>query len=586
MRHSTFKFQAALTLLALIVMSLPAINKTTVSLANPESGLKASPIASFNASSHASVLYQVEGRIAARYPTSEELKFVTQSAPSTEMHDLNAYTPSAIGGLKIVLMGTPQLESYPEAKAAFLKAAATWESAISTPMTIIVDIDYGPTQFGEQVPSDLAGFNCTQLLIGNPIYLRFLEQLLNNASTEEELDLYYRMPQPFLKTDQGDTSAIIAPSPVYRALGLIERHADVAPDPPHFGRRPAIWINSSVPFDFDYSNGIDADKYDFDAVVSRAFGQILGFYSAAGRLEVEPDAELAASAWDAFRLPPNSTLESLSSAARILKSGGNPFFFMGTDDLPLSTALPDGSGGDGSPAGYWKDDVLIGRRIGIMDPTIPIGKRQMITLNDIKALDLFGYALRPFGNTKPVLASLSADLNGDILTLDGSLIDPDGDVIQARLEFLDKKDRVVGATAPFAADFGIVPSQFFNFDIRDMGSVPSVVQVSLVVIDTKGNESNAVTADFSGGDSGAPKIKSFNFKGGEKLIIKGKGLKPGVEIEVNGFVINPPSGINAAKNGKTVEIQGTIEELNLRSGPNRIRAIRNGLRSKLFIGEL
>ena len=35
--------------------------------------------------------------------------------------------------------------------------------------------------------------------------------------------------------------------------------------------------------------------------------------------------------------------------------------------------------------------------------------------------------------------------------------------------------------------------------------------------------------------------------------------------------------------GKDVEIEGTMDELNLRSGANRIRAIRNGLRSNVFV---
>ena len=74
----------------------------------------------------------------------------------------------------------------------------------------------------------------------------------------------------------------------------VEHREDVAPDPPHFGPLPSIWLNSNVPYDFDYTNGIDADKYDFDAVVSREFGRVLGFISLVGELEIDPGKPLAA----------------------------------------------------------------------------------------------------------------------------------------------------------------------------------------------------------------------------------------------------------------------------------------------------
>src|SRR6185369_824087 len=48
-------------------------------------------------------------------------------------------------GLKIILRSTQQLETFPPAKNAFLRAAQTWEAVIQTPITVILDVDYGPT---------------------------------------------------------------------------------------------------------------------------------------------------------------------------------------------------------------------------------------------------------------------------------------------------------------------------------------------------------------------------------------------------------------------------------------------------------
>src|SRR5262249_40894601 len=44
-------------------------------------------------------------------------------------------SPSA---LRIVLRGTTQLQSFPPARNAFIRAAAQWESVIQTPITVVV----------------------------------------------------------------------------------------------------------------------------------------------------------------------------------------------------------------------------------------------------------------------------------------------------------------------------------------------------------------------------------------------------------------------------------------------------------------
>ena len=529
-----------------------------------------------------SALYQFDGALLARNATAEESALVNEIENAGDMTLLSSAEPSAQGGLKILLRSTAQLDANQRAKQAFVKAAQTWESVVSTPMTVIIDIDYGPNCFGNPAPPDLAGVTNPQILFGEGHYLEFLEHLLDNASTPEELELYYRLPQPVLPTDQGETFNVQVPSAVFRATGLIDRHATDDYNPPLYGPRPSIWINSTSPYDFDFTNGIDSSMFDFDAVVSREMGRVLGFYSTVGLVESHPDCPLAASSWDMFRVPPSATLDSFSTVERILTTGGNHFFFMGgTEELPLSTGLSD-MGGDGNEPGHWKDDTLFGLRIGIMDPTIPMGKRQTVTRHDVKALDLFGYGIFPTGNNKPVISSVAGDLNGQVLTLSGSLTDADGDVLQAQVQLLDKKNNVLGQTAPFAIDVGILPSQFFEFEFPNMGNFPEATQVSLTIIDSRGNISNALKADFTAGDTGGPRIKSAAYKT-DKLIIRGKKLKAGVQIEINGVIINPPSGIKTTKSGKDVEIEGTMQELNLRTGANRIRAIRNGLRSNVFV---
>lgn len=48
-------------------------------------------------------------------------------------------------GLRIVLHGTSQLEQNQTAKNAFIVAANRWEAIISTPITVVIDVDFGTT---------------------------------------------------------------------------------------------------------------------------------------------------------------------------------------------------------------------------------------------------------------------------------------------------------------------------------------------------------------------------------------------------------------------------------------------------------
>jgi len=56
---------------------------------------------------------------------------------------------NAVGHLTIILEGTQNLNDNAPAKAAFDRAAAAWEAVINSPVTIYVQADFGPTNFGD-----------------------------------------------------------------------------------------------------------------------------------------------------------------------------------------------------------------------------------------------------------------------------------------------------------------------------------------------------------------------------------------------------------------------------------------------------
>ena len=76
-----------------------------------------------------------------------------------------ALFPSA--GLRIVLHGTTQLEQNQQAKNAFIVAANRWEAVIATPITVVIDVDFGPTFFGQPYGDpDILGATGTSSFIG------------------------------------------------------------------------------------------------------------------------------------------------------------------------------------------------------------------------------------------------------------------------------------------------------------------------------------------------------------------------------------------------------------------------------------
>jgi len=160
-----------------------------------------------------------EGGWTCREATPDEVEWMRQRDPTLPLHVI---TPLEVSqqqtGLRIILRATPQLEQFPQAKAAFLRAAQTWERLIRNPITIVLDVDFGPTRFGQPYPPRVIGSTRPQELTGNNVYPDVRSRLLQGASSPQERDVYTALPQEQVPTDLGRTSTIIAPSAVFAPL--------------------------------------------------------------------------------------------------------------------------------------------------------------------------------------------------------------------------------------------------------------------------------------------------------------------------------------------------------------------------------
>lgn len=292
---------------------------------------------------------------------------------------------STAAGLKITLRATAQLEAFPAAKAAFINAAKTWESRIANPLNVTIDVDYGSTLFGTPYPKpEILGATGDSAYNGSYSGLRPL--LLARGDSAAETSLYNSLPTGTIPTDLGPATKVGGAYILLRALGV------ALPDD-----APAIGFNSAYAFDLDPANGIEADKFDFEAVAVHEMGHALGFGSAVGATEPMENASSASenipTIWDLFRFRPGVTSGTFTTAQRPMSSGGTHVSFVGGASLQMSTGRPDNSGGDGQQSSHWKDNTNGNPFIGLMDPTITRGTRGTLTANDMAAFDAMGYSI-------------------------------------------------------------------------------------------------------------------------------------------------------------------------------------------------
>jgi len=355
------------------------------------------------------VIAEVDGVATCREATPEEARILGQRS-QVPLHvfgeNRSRIRTNAEGepGLNIILRGTDQLEAHPEAKAAFERAAAIWESRIANPITVYVDVDYGDKRFGTAYPSSniIGSTNSSSWLFDEGDYEELKPLMVARADNALETQLYNALPSPTMPTDAGVLDRFGAVSMLLRAFEIFPLDAnDDAPGEEAEDRSPNIGFNAGFNFDFNPDDGIISGRTDFLAVAVHEMGHMLGFVSRVGAKELETPTQpviTAPSILDLFRFRPGINMASFTTTERVLTTGGDQVFFGGGDTYALSTGNPRGENGDNQQASHWKDDGQSPFvHIGIMDPTIGRGRRLELTKFDLEAFDTMGYTLRSPG---------------------------------------------------------------------------------------------------------------------------------------------------------------------------------------------
>lgn len=171
-----------------------------------------------------------------------------------------------------------------------------------------------------------------------------------------------------------------------------------------------VTFSSNFAFDFDPTDGITANTFDFIGVAIHEIGHALGFVSGvdfldqyalgkgpnAGTLGYSFNDTSIYSALDMFRYSKDPTNLLLGIDKTLdLSVGGEKYFSIdgGKTALFGNTFSTGRYNGDGQQASHWKDTAGCAIGNGIMDPTFCFGQTGYVTGLDLAAYDAIGYNL-------------------------------------------------------------------------------------------------------------------------------------------------------------------------------------------------
>jgi hypothetical protein len=314
------------------------------------------------------------------------------------------------------------------AQQGFNIAAGYWASILSNNVTIKLGVKYAalpPNVIGStrSYSSDISVANWAQLVnqtksnsaIDTGIVLPTLNaaggaSFVQNGTTPTTVNT--SIAAQYLNTGNTVSSQILYENnAVIKAIGGTVIPTATNP----LGLDGAIQFSSNFGFDFNPTDGIAANTFDFIGVAIHEIGHALGFVSGvdaydyygtngpgAGGPGYDLNSTSIFSALDMFRYsndpnnkaPGNGPVLDLTvgTASYFSLDGGNTQVF---GNALFSTGAYNG---DGRQASHWKDTAGCAIGFGIMDPTFCFGQEGFITGLDLAAFDAIGWNLNVAAN--------------------------------------------------------------------------------------------------------------------------------------------------------------------------------------------
>jgi hypothetical protein len=171
-----------------------------------------------------------------------------------------------------------------------------------------------------------------------------------------------------------------------------------------------IQFNSNFNFDYDRSNGLTSNQFDFIGIAAHEIGHSLGFISGVDFLDsttgLSDNFYTMVSPLDLFRY---SSVSAAQGAIDFSASTTGKYFSINGGTASTVTFSTGVTFGDGRQASHWKD----GLGLGIMDPTSAQGELLAIGANDRLAMDVIGWNLSAVPEPgRPVMLALGLAVLG------------------------------------------------------------------------------------------------------------------------------------------------------------------------------
>jgi hypothetical protein len=329
---------------------------------------------------------------------------------------LGAGAPARALSFNLICSGDPTCASFnSSAYAGFQAAAARWSALFSDPFTLNLEIGYT-----NNLPPNILGdaslkfaritYSSYRSLLGQDRISSDDQQAYASLGSGSSFDLLINYTAdnpngvgsatPYLDNNGGlnNTSVAVSTSTI-KALGGTPVYDPVS-NPLQLDS--SITFSSTFIWDFDPSDGIAANAYDFVGVAAHEIGHALGFVSGVDFLDYfySPDNSVTPPAYyNADGLNYVFPLDLYRYSGLSVSTGGGvidwtadaraKYFSLdrGLTNLgPFSTGIVHG---DGYQASHWQDNLAL----GLMDPTGSPGELLVISALDVRALDVIGYDL-------------------------------------------------------------------------------------------------------------------------------------------------------------------------------------------------